>query len=114
MNKELFLWALGVALVVAVAVGYAHQRNLQTRYHDLQESQAELAEIRAKVESLQTKVEDTRGRVKKMESDPLEIEATMRLDRGMARDGETIYHVEDSPAESASPGGTSAPSPPEK
>jgi len=114
MNKEMFLWALGVALVVAVAVGYAHQRNLQTRYHDLQKSQAELAEIRAKVESLQSQVEDTRGRVKKMESDPLEIEAAMRGDRGLARDGETIYHVEDPPSKNASPGDKSDPSPSEK
>ena len=101
MNKELFLWILGLALVVAVAFGYAHQRNLQQRYHDLQEGQADLAEIRAKVESLKDKVEDTRGRVKRMESDPLETEAILRLDRKLSRDGEIIFHVEDAPSENA-------------
>lgn len=106
MNKELFLWVLGLALVVAVAVGYAHQRNLQQRYHDLQQGQENLAEIRAKVESLKDQVEKTRGQVKKMESDPLEIEAVLRLDRKLTRDDEIIFHVEGPPSGDAVQGET--------
>lgn len=98
MYKETILWLLGLVLVSAVAYGYAHQRNLQQRYAEFRNEQTRLEDMRGEVESLREKVEETRARVAKMESDPLEIEATARKDGRMTRDGEIIFHIEDAPS----------------
>ncbi|NLV43049.1 MAG: hypothetical protein GXY07_00960 [Candidatus Hydrogenedentes bacterium] len=111
MYKEFFIWVLGLALVVAVAYGYAHQRNLQQRYIEFRDDKDTLDDIRAEVESLRVKVEETRARVSKMESDPLEIEATARQDARMTRDGEIIFHIEDAPPSGQRSSENDSPSP---
>ena len=98
MYKEYFIWMLGLVLVIAVAYGYAQQRNIQQRYVELRENQAVLENIRMEVEALRNRVHETRERVEKMESDPLEIEAAIRRDRRMTRDGEIVFRIEDAPA----------------
>lgn len=111
MYKEFFIWVLGLALVAAVAYGYAHQRNLQHRYIEFRNDKDTLDDIRAEVESLRVKVEETRARVSKMESDPLEIEATARQDARMTRDGEIIFHIEDAPSSDQRSPENNSPSP---
>jgi len=101
MRKEFFIWLLGVALVVAVAYGYTHQRNLHARYVEFKQDEQLLEEVRQEIETLRTRVEQARARVESMEKDPVEIEATIRRIRRLTRDGETIFRIEAAPTTNA-------------
>lgn len=97
MYKEYFIWVLGVALVVAVSYGYYQQREIQQRYVGLTESQQKLDSLRGHVESLRTQVQQTELQVKKMETDPLEIEAAIRRDIRKIGLNEMVFQVKDKP-----------------
>lgn len=97
MYKEYFIWLLGLVLVLAISIGYYHQRNIQQRYDEFKENQKALENIRDEVNALRVRVEEARARVERMENDPLEIEAAIRRDRRMTRDGEIIFHIEGAP-----------------
>lgn len=98
MRKEFFIWLLGLALVITVAYGYAHQRNIHARYIEFKQNELLLEDIRHEIEALRTRVEQTRTRVENMENDPVEIEAAIRRIRRLTRPGETIFRIEDAPA----------------
>jgi cell division protein FtsB len=97
MYKEYFIWVLGVVLVVAVSYGYYQQREIQQRYVGLTESQEKLDSLRGHVESLRTQVQQTELQVKKMETDPLEIEAAIRRDIRKIGFNEMVFEVKDKP-----------------
>ena len=100
MRKEILIWLLGLALVAAVGYGYAQQRNIQARYKEFQENTKQIEAVKKEIEALKQRVEQAQQRVQNMETDPVEIEATIRRVRRLTRDGETIFRIEDPQAAS--------------
>ena len=100
MRKEILIWLLGLALVAAVGYGYAQQRNIHVRYKEFQENTKQIEAVKQEIEALKQRVEQAQQRVQNMETDPVEIEATIRRIRRLTRDGETIFRIEDPPVDS--------------
>ena len=97
MHKEILIWLLGLVLVTAVGYGYARQRNIHARYIEFQHNDKQIESVKQEIEALRKRVEQAQQRVDNMESDPIEIEATIRRIRRLTRDGETIFRIEDAP-----------------
>ncbi len=97
MHKEYFIWMLGVALVIAVAYGYMHQRNIPERYNEFRQNEVLLEQVKQEIDALRERVEQARAKVKDLETDPVEIEAAIRRVRRLTRDGEIVYQIEDPP-----------------
>lgn len=97
MHKEILIWLLGLVLVTAVGYGYARQRNIQARYMEFQQNEKQIESVEQEIEALRQRVEQAQQRVNDMESDPVEIEATIRRIRRLTRDGEIIFRIEDCP-----------------
>lgn len=94
MRKEFLIWLLGVALVAAVGYGYAKQRNIHGRYLEFHNNEKQIEEVRVEIKELEKRVRAAKQRVENMESDPVEIEATIRRVRKLTRDGEVVFHIE--------------------
>ena len=97
MRKEFLIWMLGIVLVAAVGYGYAKQRDIHARYLQFQKNEKQVEAVRLEIEELKRRVEQAKQRVENMESDPVEIEATIRRIRKLTRDGEIVFHVESPP-----------------
>lgn len=100
MYKEHLVWILGLVLVIAVAYGYYQQRNIHGRYLDLKRNQSALEKIKSEVNELEARVNSAKATLQRLKEDPLEIEAAIRKERRMARDGEIIFHIESPPQNS--------------
>jgi len=94
MRKEFLIWILGVVLVAAVGYGYAKQRNIHARYLEFQKNEKQIESVRLEIEELKKRVEQAKQRVENMETDPVEIEATIRRIRKLTRDGEVVFHID--------------------
>ncbi len=95
MRRELFLWLLGVVLVVAVGYGYAQQRDIHMRYVEFRRNEEQLEAVRTEIEALKTRVEEAKSRIERLETDPVEIEAAIRRIRRLTRDGEIVFRIEE-------------------
>ena len=112
MRKEFLIWILGLLLVAAVGYGYAKQRNIHARYLEFQKNEKQIESVRQEIDELKKRVEEAKQRVENMETDPVEIEATIRRIRKLTRDGEVVFHIE-APPDSSSPQSTPAESSPD-
>jgi len=103
MRKEFLVWLLGLVLVVAVAYGYAQQRNVRARFSEFQQNEQQIESVKKEIEALKERVDQAKQRVKNMENDPVEIEATIRRVRKLTRDGEIVFHIEEAPGTESAP-----------
>lgn len=85
---------LALALVCALALAYIEKRDLKGRYEAYQKTMETVSAQQAEVESLKAAVNDAQHRLKGMDSDPLEQEATIRRIKRLVRDKEIIYRIE--------------------
>ena len=94
MPSRLNWWYRGAVVALLIALGfYADRRDLMglhLSYRDtvekVQGSDATLAQLQEAETALRSKVEY-------LKNDPLEIEATIRAEKRLLREGETIYRV---------------------
>lgn len=95
MKKTDYTWYwLALALVCALALAYINQRDLKGRYETYRDTMETVSEQRGEVEALKAAVDDAQHRLRGMDSDPLEQEATIRRVKRLVREGEIIYRVE--------------------
>lgn len=95
MKRTDYTWYwLTLALVCALALVYIQQRDLKGRYEAYQETMSTMSAQEQEVEALRTVVSEAQDRLKDMDSDPLEQEATIRRVKRMVREGEIIFRVE--------------------
>lgn len=95
MKRTDYTWYwLTLALVCVLALVYIQQRDLKGRYEAYQETVNTVSAQEREVETLRTAVDEARDRLKGMDSDPLEQEATIRRVKRLVREGEIIYRVE--------------------
>ena len=94
----------GVAVLTAV---YADRRDLARRYDEYRRNEAGIEAKRLECEALEQRIQASRQRVDSLGNDLLEIEADIRRNKSLVREGETIYRIE--PADDARAGQPSAP-----
>jgi len=95
----------GTALVVVVLLTlvYAFQRDLYGLYLRYRNREANLSTERREVESLEQQRQQLEERIEALSTDAVEVEATIRRDRGLVREGETIFRIELSPEDRTDP-----------
>lgn len=95
MKKTDYTWYwLALALVSALALAYIDRHDLKGRYEDYRETMQLVSEQEAQVDALKSQLEEAQHRLKDMDSDPVEQEATIRRVRRLVREGEIVYRVE--------------------
>jgi len=98
MNVREIGWYVLVLVLVALAtLWYVERRNLIGRYMDHQNREGQ---IRAAVEhgqALEQKIQASRDHVEHLNNDPYEIEAAVRHKKGLVREGEKVYRIEQVP-----------------
>ena len=95
MKRTDYTWYwLTLALVCALALVYIERHDLKARYEAYQETMGTVSAQEREVEALRAEVDAAQDRLKGMDSDPLEQEATIRRVKRLVREGEIIYRVE--------------------
>jgi len=109
MLKEIVTWLIGLGLVVLVGYGYVQQREMSSRYKELQQTELEIERMKEEIQSLEEKVSAARLKVQSLVSDPTEIEATIRQERQLSRPGEQVFRIEEAPAPVSTDSNTDSP-----
>lgn len=95
MKRTDYTWYwLTLALVCALALAYIQKRDLKGRYEAYLNTMETVSVQQAEVEALKSAVNDAQHRLKGMDSDPLEQEATIRRIKRLVREDEIIYRIE--------------------
>ena len=91
MRRVLYL-----VVLAAVAGGSLHyyRTTLAAREADYRESERNIEERQAALEELRAEVEQVRARVRGLDSDSLEVEAAIRRNKRLVREGEVVYRIE--------------------
>lgn len=85
---------LALALLVTLLFAYAHQRDLPGRRLEHQRSRQAVTELGRQLETLHEREGHLRQRVKRLDTDPVEMEAAIRRNKNLVRKGETVYRIE--------------------
>lgn len=95
MKKTDYTWYwLALALVCALALVYIRHHDLKGRYETYRETVDTVSHQEQEVELLREAVDEAQHRLRGMDSDPVEQEATLRRVKGLVREGEIVYRVE--------------------
>jgi len=86
-----WLTLLGVGVLAAV---YAERRELGRRYEEYRRNEMEVQTKRLECEALEQRIQASRQRVDSLGNDLLEIEADIRRNKTLVREGEIIYRIE--------------------
>lgn len=94
-NKLLYWTAL--LLLVGGVVAYAQHRALPKRYQDYQDSEERGRRMASRLEEFKAQKDRLFEQVQALDSHPLELEAAIRRDKGLVREGETVYRIQYKP-----------------
>lgn len=104
LRKRYWLTVAAVAVVVAL---YAYHRDLSGLYREYLRQDGEVQALRDQLDQLRSSEEAMTRRVDRLKTDDVEMEAAIRRDKNLVRQGERIYRVELPPeieADDARPG----------
>jgi cell division protein FtsB len=93
VRKKLRYW-LVLTAVMAMVLAYAGHRNLRQRFQDYLKNKGEIQAKLRECEALEQRIQASRERVTSLGSDPLEIEAEIRRNKNLVREGEKIYRIQ--------------------
>lgn len=94
-NKGWF-WLI-LLLAVALTIYYVQRRDLVHRYFEYQKNARELSQAEQSCADLEEKLSESRERARYLDSDPTEIEAAIRRNKDLVREGETVFRIEKAP-----------------
>jgi len=94
-NKGWF-WLI-LLLAVALTVYYVQRRDLVHRYYEYQKNARELSQAENTKADLEQKLAESRQRAEHLDNDPTEIEAAIRRNKDLVREGETVFRIEKRP-----------------
>jgi cell division protein FtsB len=97
-NKGHRWYVIAFVLMLAFCAAYALHRDLPGRYRAYQESEESVRKAAQNVQTLQAEVDRANQRLKDLDSDAVELEATIRRIKRLVREGETVYRFEPAPA----------------
>ncbi len=84
---------LVLAMTGMVAV-YALHRDFVGLYHDYRQREAETQALRDRVRGAEAQARELAHKVERLDNDAVEMEAAIRRNKNLVREGETIYRVE--------------------
>ncbi len=103
MKSAGYKWyLLALAVMLALSGLYAVRRDLPERYRNYQRSEEAVRQAAANVAILQSEVELARRKLKDLDTDVVEMEATVRRIKRLVREGETVYRFEPAPSPAVS------------
>ncbi len=86
---------LGLLALVGLTAAYVHHRDLAGQYEDFKHSEQRVRALQEERRALETERGSLERRVQHLHGDPVELEATIRQNRNMVREGETIFRIEE-------------------
>lgn len=106
-------FAMTFLLVVALTALYVVKRDILVRRDLYFQKQNEVLNAQKHKEALETQVNDARARVRNLNSDPVEKEASVRRTKNLVRENEKVYRLEEVEMEAAqnNPSGGATPAP---
>jgi cell division protein FtsB len=96
-------YAATFAAVIGIAVAYAYYRDLWGLYERAQESRNTVGELRQELKDRQAQEQRLAEKVRDLDSDAVEIEATIRETENRVRSGERVYRIVDHPVPAEGP-----------
>lgn len=81
-------------MMVGIVAGYAYHRDFASLYTKYCESRANVQQLRESVRRAQALEEELARKVDRLGHDVVEMEAAIRRNKELVREGETIYRVE--------------------
>lgn len=97
-----------VLLALGFVAAYAHVRDLPGRYQRHLERERAVKRAQEEHEALSLQRDREKQRADQLVTDPVEIESAIRQYKQRVRPGETVFHIEEVPAEGT---GAAAPAP---
>lgn len=95
MVREIFIWLMGLVLVVLVTYGYMELRKTSDRREQLKSTEHKIELIKEEIKTLEETVEAARDQVKSLITDDTEMEAAIRRERQLTRPGEQVFRIEE-------------------
>jgi cell division protein FtsB len=92
-RHKLVYWLI-LLLVGALSLLYAERRNLYARYLEHEQTIGRVRGGREQCDTLKNEIESSRQRVEHLGTDPAEIEAAIRRNKDLVREGEKGYRIE--------------------
>jgi cell division protein FtsB len=90
-------YAVAISLLVSAAYWYVGYRDLFGLYDAYRNGEIETENLQRKLEEDQAKAETLEAHVAGLDTDPVELEAAMRKNKNVVREGEKIYRFELAP-----------------
>jgi len=90
-------YAVAIALLVSVAYWYVGYRDLFGLYDTYRNGEIETENLQRVLHEEQARAETLEAHVAGLDSDPVELEAAMRKNKNVVREGEKIYRFELAP-----------------
>ena len=84
-NRDTVWFMLALVLVSALTLWYMGGRRLVERYGGHQQMQQQTQAAKEQVQRLEKEIDNTRRRIEHLGSDPMEIEAAIRLSKDIAK-----------------------------
>ncbi len=97
------MYVIVLAASVGMAVTYLERRQLKERYEAFQQGEREIEEAKRQIAERERELSEEEARVRNQVNDPVEVEAAIRSIKRGVRDGETVFRVEQDPAQPPSP-----------
>ena len=94
---------LALVVLAGLTAAYVHHRDLAGRYEEFKQSEQRVRALHEERRALEAERGSLERRVQHLDGDPVELEATIRRNRNMVRDGETIFRIEEVEPEHAWP-----------
>lgn len=92
-DKRKSLYYLMLILLAGAIIFYSQHKQLFERYIEFQDSEDHSEQLTQELEVLKSNEDRLERYVEELNSDPLEMEATIRKNKGLVRSGETVYHI---------------------
>ena len=85
---------IALVAVVGLLAGYAYHRDLLGAWKKLENSDGETQQLREQEAGLKAQRDSLKATVEGLSSDPVEVEASVRRNKNLVREGETVYRIE--------------------
>ncbi len=103
MHRRRIMYVVVLAMSVGLAVTYLERRQLRERYEGFQQSEQEIEAAKRQIGELEQALSEEEARAQNLVNDPVEVEAAIRRIKRGVRDGETVFRVEQDPAQTEAP-----------
>ena len=98
-TRRRVLYWVALVLSLSLLAAYAQHRQLYQRFVDYKQSEERVNSMADQLDALETREQAMSEHVQEMTSDPVEMEATVRRNKHLVREGETVFRIKPIPAD---------------